>query len=480
MKNINLIILVLLGLFLNSCTEDFDDMNTREKQPAEVEGEFLFSNAEKELMDQISNTNVNSNVWKLFAQNWTETTYTDEANYDIVNRTIADNAFDAYYRLILNPLKKAKELIEEDPIVGAETDAQKKNKTLIIDVLEVYAYANLVDIFGNVPYSEAVDVDNISPVYDDAYTIYTDLLARLKTASDGFDGDASFGDADLIYGGSVSAWKKFTNSLRVKIAIHMADAKDAEAKTVIESAIADGVFTSAADNALFDYQGSTPNTNPLHEDLVLSGRSDFVAANTIVDLMNGLTDPRMDYYFSNKIDGAYLGGNYGASSAYSSFSHVAPWIESATFPGILMTYSEVMFYLAEAAERGYAVGVTAEDAYNAAITASFDYWSTPGVDAYLAQENVAYTTATGDWREKIGTQSYISFYTRGFISYTQYRRLDFPAMNVAPAAATTDGSVPARFTYPVNEQTLNADNYAAAAEAIGGDNLETKLFWDVN
>ncbi len=462
-----------------ACTDKFEEMNTDSKNPADVDGNFLFTSAQKELMDQISNTNVNWNVWKIFVQYWTETTYIDEANYDIINRNIPEQAFTAYYRLVLNRLDEAEKLIALAPVTSVETEAVKANKYAVIELHRVFAYHNLVNIFGDVPYSEALDINNINPAYDDDAAIYSDLLARIDAAYASFDTkSASFGSADVIYGGDVEAWMKFAQSLKLKIAINLADVTGSGAQTAVEAAVAAGVFESAKDNALFIYQGSQPNTNPLHEDLVLSGRSDFVPANTLVDIMNELSDPRVDQYFTNKIDGAYIGGKYGYSNAYANFSHINDAIQAADFPGFLMTYSEVQFYLAEAAERGYSVGGTSESFYNNAIRASFSFWGTPGVDDYLASSDIAYSTAAGDWKHKIGMQSYIANYTRGLIAYNTYRRLDVPVMNKAQEPNTDDGSVPTRFTYPVNEQTLNAKSYTDASTAIGGDKLTTKLFWD--
>ena len=198
MKRLYIIVLVLL-VFSTSCTKNFLDFNTDSKSPSAVEGEFFVTQAEKELMDQISSTNVNWNIWKLVAQYWTECQYTDESNYDILNRNIPEQIFRAYYRNVLKPLNEARKLITEDELVGAETEAQKQNKLFIIDILEVYCYHNLVNIFGDVPYSEALDFENISPVYDDAATIYSDLLARLNTVIAGLDVNSnSYVHADHI------------------------------------------------------------------------------------------------------------------------------------------------------------------------------------------------------------------------------------------------------------------------------------------
>lgn len=488
------IVYIVLLAFALSCTENFEEFNADKKNPSEVKGEFLFSQGQKEMMDQISNTNVNLNVWKLFAQYWTETTYTDEENYDIINRNIPQNTYNQYYVDALNSFAEANALIEESELGPGETEAQKTNKLMVIELMEIYAYHNLVNMFGNIPYGDALDVDNISPAYTDAATVYNDLMDRLNTAIGTLDPAAgSFPGADLVYGGDVAMWLKFANSLKLKIAINAADVDGEVAfnvQSTVEDAVNAGVITAASENTLFEYQGSTPNTNPMHEDLVLSGRKDFVPTNTLVNAMVEKSDPRLDNYFTNKIDTSdndvddpvWLGGDYGFSATYQSHSHIHDRIQQATFPGILMTYSEVQFYIAEAAARGYNVGQTAEEAFNTAVEASILWWGGTADEAadYLADYPYG---DYANWKEAIGLQSWLASYTRGFIGYTTYRRLDEPNIMNTPDPAvyeTENGTVPLRFTYPVNEQTLNAKNYKDAAEAIGGDYLETPIFWDVD
>ncbi len=471
-------ILLVLVAFIASCTDKFEEFNTDVKKPATVSGESLFSNAQLTMVDQITSTNVNNNVWKLFAQYWTETTYTDEANYDIINRSIPDNTFRAYYRGFLKDFDEAADIIGKSKPTSPIGEAEKTNKLAIIELLIAYSYQNLVDIFGNVPYTEAMDITKIHPVYDDAATIYQNLITRIDAAMTKLnESEGSFGSADLIYGGDVALWKKFGNTLKLKIGITLADANPTLAKTTVEAAIAGGVVSSNDENALLYYLGAI-HTNPIYVDVVQSGRDDFVPANTIVDLMNTLTDPRRPLYFTQK-DLTYVGGIYGESNPFSQYSHIADPIIAPDFHGILFTYDEVLFYRAEAAERGFAAGGTASALYSDAIKASISFWGGTAAEAtaYLAQPNVAYATATGNWKQKIGTQSYIAFYTRGLEGYTQWRRLDFPILNLAPTI-TAYSEIPKRFTYPVNEQTLNEVSYKAAAAAIGGDDLLTKLFWD--
>ena len=141
------------------------------------------------------------------------------------------------------------------------------------------------------------------------------------------------------------------------------------------------------------------------------------------------------------------------------------------------------FLKAEAVERGIAVGGTAEEHYNNAIDASVEEWGGSTTDAliYRTQPSVAYPTASGTYKEKIGTQSWIALYNRGFDAWTQWRRLDYPQLLPPPdgifANNETPG-VPTRFTYPVVEQNINKKNYETAATAIGKDQVTQKLWFD--
>ncbi len=476
MKKIYLVLLVLIGISV-SCTKNFEDFNTDKKHPTEVPGGFIFAKAQKFFTDQEASTNVNLNIFKLVSQYWTETTYTDESNYDIINRTIPDNIFRVYYRDVLADLKNANDVISAEEVVGEIPQIEKQNRLHIIDLMMVYTYSRLVDIFGNVPYTQALDIENVNPAYDDAFTIYKDLMVRLDAIIAGLNESAgSFGSDDLFFHGDVQMWKKFANTLKVKLAITIADADNTLAKTAIEQAYANAF--APGEQCQLNYPGGSMS-NPLYQDLVQSGRNDFVPANTVIDMMNTLEDPRRDNYFDINGD-EYRGGIYGESNSFSQYSHIADPIQAPDFPMVILDYTELAFYLAEAAERGYSVGNNAEYYYNMGVTSSILQWNGTEAEAtdYLAKPEVAYATAAGNWKQKIGTQAWLAFYIRGQEAWTMWRRLDFPVLNLPPAPETDDGQVPKRFTYPVNEQTLNAANYTQAASAIGGDKMSTKVFWD--
>jgi hypothetical protein len=454
-------------------------MNIDGKSATKVPSSTLFANALRNLADQESTPNVNKNIFRAFAQYWTETTYPDETNYDLTTRAIPDREFRTIYRDVLANFQEAEKVIAVETSIES-TPAEKANKKAVCEILMVYCFQRQVDIFGNVPYSEALDITNILPVYDDAKSIYSNLFTRLDAAIASIQvGSNGFMEGDLVYGGDMSKWLAFANSLKLKMAITVADVASLSPGTKAADAVAGGVLTSSADNAYFAYLSESPNTNQVWVELVASGRYDWVAANTLVDWMDSLNDPRMPYFFEQNLGPAtYLGGIYGDNNTYSSCTHVTNTVQEPDYPGILLTYSEVQFYLAEAAARGFISG-TPDTYYNAGITASIvDDWGGTNAEAtaYLADPNITWATAPGTYKQKIGMQSWIASYDRGLNGWTTWRRLDYPTLNLP---VLSNSPVPTRYTYPADEQTLNGANYSAAASAIGGDLQTTKLFWDI-
>jgi hypothetical protein len=477
MKKIILTTLTIITLMASCQSDDqYEDKNRDPKNPTQVSAEFLFNSATKSLFDQMTSTNVNTNIFRMLGQHWTETTYVDEANYDFNTRNIPQNHWSEMYRDVLLDLKTAKAYTDADPELSAAT---KTTKNAQIEILAVYAWAQMVETYGNIPYSQALDSKAyILPVYDDAATIYGDLLSRLTVAIPKLS-DSGFGAADNIYGGNTANWKKFGNSLLLRMGVRVADVPTLAAKSTaaIQSAVSGGVFTSNADNAALAYASTTPNTNPVWVDLVQSGRSDFVVTNTIIDKMNALNDPRRPFYFDENLGaGVFVGGPYGDNNSFSAYTHVSAAVIDPTNPASLIDYSEVCFYLADAAERSISgTPATAASFYNKGITASFDYWGAPNVATYLLDPAVNYATASGTWKVKIGTQLWLAMYNRGYEAWTAWRTYDFPGFNLP---AVSEDPVPTRYTYPINEQNLNKTNYTAASTAIGGDKQTTKIFWD--
>jgi hypothetical protein len=471
MKKLIIIAFILVGAI--SCTNDFSEWNIDPKKATEVPASTLFSNAERNLVRTMKTQNVNTNIFNFMAQYWTATTYPDESNYDLGSRDVPGNFWNALYTGVLIDLKESTKVLNAATANVAPALLSKHNNQLaVISILEVYTYHVLVDVFGDIPFSEALDIDNSSPVYDNDTAIYDALFTKLDGAISSLTTSAgSFGSADFIYEGDVLSWKKFANSLKLRMALRVKDGAK------VSSAIAGGVFTSNSDNAAFKFLSSAPYSNPLWENLVQSGRSDVLISDTFVDIISPLNDPRASVYMDDNLT-EYLGGPYGNNNAFAEFTHLGDIFHQPDFEGIILDYAEVKFLLAEAAARDLGGVTGAETHYNEAVTASINYWTT-GADsaAYLAQGTVAYDAA--NWEMSIGMQKYIALYSHGFEGWSSWRIFGYPVLT-APVGAhvSAEGMVPVRFTYPADESQRNGDNYEAASTNIGGDKFSTRIFWN--
>jgi hypothetical protein len=472
MKNLTIILLILLCC---GCSKDLESLNKDTKNATSASSESFVNAAIKNLGDvmfsityQPSGTYQISRIW---AQQISSVTYNEGATF------FTNFTWNSVYMSVLKNLDEGSKIAAATTPVGASGPAIQKNQLAVIEILNVYTYSTLVEAFGNIPYTEALDFNNVSAKYDDAQTVYADLIRRLNTAINNLDPTVTGYSSDLIYNGNITRWKKFGNSLKLKMGMRIID-KDAVLGAATVIAAAPGVITANADNAVLKYLSSPPNTNPLWTSLAVGNRKDYVGGKPFVDLMNTLNDPRRPIFFK-PVNGAYIGSPSGAVVTYELFSPFGAAFFEPTLPGIFLDYSTVEFLLAEAAERAL-IGspATAESHYNAAIRASFDYYGVgSGATAYLAQPGVAYTTATGTWKQKIGTQKWLALFNQGFEAWTEYRRLDYPVLSAPPGSFIP--TVAVRLTYPIVEQTINSASYKSAVAAMGGDLMTIKLFWDV-
>jgi hypothetical protein len=464
-----------------SCKKNITDLNTNPTRPANVFSENLFSNASVNLADVMSSTNVNTNNFRLFVQYWTETIYRDETRYNLNQRSISDRWFAAFYRDVIKDLSQASELAEKEPL----SPEQMANRKAINEILIVYSYYTLLSTFGDIPYTEALDINNLQPVYDDAAEVFGKISTRLDAALTQLDPSApGYGSADLILNGDIEGWIRFGNSLKMRMGMLIADVNPAASKTMVEAA-APNVISDNSENITMNYLSSPPNTNPVWEDLIQSGRHDYVAAKRFMDTLKFLKDPRLPFYFDPTISTGteFLGQNPGTGAVFNDFSAPSAKLSNPTFPFTFFSYAEMEFYKAEAVERGYAISGTAEQHYNNGIDASIEEWGGTAAQAlaYRTQPAVNYSTAMGTYKQKIGLQSWIALYNRGYDAWTQWRRLDYPILPVPSGALFADGEEPkviVRMTYPVVEQNLNKANYEAAAAAVGKDQITQKLWFD--
>jgi hypothetical protein len=296
--------------------------------------------------------------------------------------------------------------------------------------------------------------------------------------------------ADLVYSGNMAQWKKFANSLKLRVAIRIADRAPEVSRQAIQEALAAGVFTAIGDRAQVRFSSSPPYRYPIFNNYD-GGRDDWAVTSTLIDYMQENADPRIDRFADpSDRDGVVVGFAYGqtngaAQAQYSvgDFSRPALNVRRANTPGVLMRYDEVLFIQAEAAQR-WGIGGSAADLYQQAIRASMADWGVTDQDAindFVA--NVAYDA--GDWRVSLGRQKWVALYNQGTQGWSEWRRLDFGLLRPPAGGSLREFGLPiaVRLPYPSDEQTLNQANWLTAVTSYlggpGNDNQGTRLWWDV-
>ncbi|KQS28288.1 SusD/RagB family nutrient-binding outer membrane lipoprotein [Dyadobacter sp. Leaf189] len=469
----------IAALFLTAgCVSNLDDdFNIDPKKATDVPAATLVSNAQFNLTSIITTPDYNYNPFRYYLQYWAAVQYPDESQYNINSREINKAFWDVIYRDVLSDLREARKTVDANAFLTA---GERASQVAAIEILEVYAWSVLVNTFGNIPYSQALDINNVLAAYEDDGAIYADLIKRLDAAIASLNAhpDASgFSTGDLYYGGDTESWLKFANSLKLRFALTIADVEPANAKKLAEEAAAH-VFTSPEEDAQLNYTANMPTANPMSD--ILAKRDDNVAANTLVDVMNKLSDPRIDEFFqpatAGPNAGKYVGGVYGVANAYARYAQPGTLLRDPVLPGLLLSYTEVEFLLAEAKLRGFNVPGTAAAHYNAAVTSSIvhDFGGTQAeASTYLTKPGVVFDAA--NWKKSIGTQKWIAMHNQPVEGWKEWRRLDYPVLQ-KPAQALSE--IPLRFPYPFSEQNLNGANYRAAATAMGGDEVTSRIFWD--
>lgn len=245
----------------------------------------------------------------------------------------------------------------------------------------------------------------------------------------------------------------------------------------------------------------------MNQQRIERGDADYGLPSVLIDnTLLPLNDPRLPVFADERVNGGgYAGRPYGQSSAnvasespdlYSQPSGASAVRGERGFNfmdvlksdaiGRFMSYAEVCFILAEAVERGWSVPGTAAGWYEKGIRASLEEWAITDAavqDACLNQPAVAYATAEGDWKQKIGVQKWVALFLNGIQGWSEWRRLDFEKLEPCvdgPIFDVGDKPVPVRLAYPTNEQSQNNTNYQVALNLLSGaDKLTTRLWWDV-
>ena len=477
-KNILRLSLFLFLVAVSSCKKELEGFNKNPNAAENPQPDYLLTAAEKTAADAYWGADNNFNSSLLIVQQWAKIQYTDPDRYIFSNSSFV-SLWNTGYSQVLTNLNAIIRLPEE------KSNSNYKNVAVI---LRSWIFQQLTDVYGDIPYKQAGDIEQyVTPEYDTQKEVYEGLLSELKAAVTALESTGKSISGDVIYNGNIDEWKKFGNALRLRIAFRIADREPDLAKTEIADALGGGigVIGSNAETAQLIY-GDAPQQNPASA--WFDTRDDYRISKTIVDKLYALNDPRLPVYASKPTDlsvANYVGVPNGLTTSDASNLGLAKTSKPGAYflaphaPAVIFSYSEALFYQAEAVARGFISG-DAAGLYNQAITASLNQYGITDatvVGQYLAQTDVAYNAA--NYKKSIGDQKWIALFGNGLESFAEWRRLDYPELTPGPAAVL-EGKIPVRFIYPGTEQSLNGDNYKKAVASQGADLPTTKLWFDVN
>lgn len=465
------------------CTKNFEKLNTNPNSPTDVPADVLLG----QVIVQSARNNDNF-VIGIQAQQYAQNTYVlEDLGVTPVNDLTA--IWNNTYAVVINNAK----IIEKK----AE-DNGDKNMQAVAEILMIQAYHNLTDLFGDIPYSQAVSKEGklvVNPVYDKQKDIYMDLLSRIKKADEMIDINGSI-KGDFMFSGNMLQWKKFANSLRLRIAMRMTAAEPAISRDEVEDMLGNPdkypLILQNSEDAVLQWVGATPYNNSLYE-AYKGGNDNYAVSKILIESLKESDDPRLSKYANparatNTYVGAVNGPAIGDIPNRDSVSRIGSYFtaDPAGDTRFLLA-AENWFNIAEASELGYATNASASDAYTNGIKASLDYvgipWNETALQSFLSNTHILYVNGDVNGNlYKIRKQKWISLYLVGYQAWAEARRTDVPELLPAPGTRFPNHNRgPFRLSYPTTEQNLNKENWLKAQQDAGitadGDVLWGKQMW---
>lgn len=497
-------ILILLAIVVTfgSCDKDFEELNVNPTKPTQLDPStkltyiqlytggsnyvaYLFWNV-IHLMQYVQHLNNTSYIAFLYKAGNTHWLFEEQFGTTVKN--IAD--------------LEAQLEASEEPTAAIDLAIARIQRVLI--------FSRITDVYGDIPYSEAGkgSLEGIRfPKYDKQSDIYADMLATLESsvASLSSGGASSYGSADLLYGGDSMKWRKFANSLMLRLAMRMVKVDPSGAQAWATKAINGGVMSSNDDIAYIQYENSAndggPNVNPLTKCFTSRSSAQVKISKTFMDFLKDRNDPRVSVLCSTTdgdTDPALQFGqdiNVSTRGAANSKPNVNIFggalndgsrVVIYDAPFFFQTYAEVEFMLAEAAERWGLAGGNVEAHYNTGVTAAMEYLAMYGHGVNITPTQISdYLTANpfvaANALKMINEQYWVATFGNGLETFSNWKRSGYPVfVPIIAAANFTGGEIPRRLPYPASEYLNNPLSVAAGVDQQGGDLLTTRMWWDVN
>ena len=468
--------LMLVSCFFISCTKDFETINTDPNR-----------------IDQISpGTLLNPIIYEVASFNMDRSAAIDfdlmqvmlpfpSPTGGIHRYDLSDNIGSSTWNIYYKWIKNVKETYD------AAVNAQDPNYQAIAMTLNAWIFSNLTDCFGDVPMVEAArgDEDIFHPKFDRQQDIYMKILSDLDSANKLFNTSRTmvYG-TDILFANNVSRWKKFCNSLNLRLLLRLSERTELNVydkiRAIVNNPTQYPVFTTNTEAAVLNLTGVTPLASPWGRPVDFPT---FRAAGAFfIDSLNALNDPRRAKFVSQaRSTGAgtptigYKGIPSGYTGSESQFNYTPSNFVQAlvTAPMIvpILPYAEVEFIKAELEWKSNNAAA-AKTAYEKGVKAAIEQWTLTMPTDYFTNVNAAYNGTL----ERILLQKYYALFFVDYQQWFEYRRTGLPVLPVG-AGMVNNQKMPSRFSYPLTVRTVNP-HYQEAVQAMGGDNINVKVWWD--
>lgn len=426
----------------------------------------------------------------LNVQYFMQLVYNDEMLY-------ADYAgfWQSYYVQVLSNLKLVIDIVSDpaselDPAVLG--NGNLANQQAVAMIFKSVVFKRVTDLFGDVPYSNALNAETLTPAYDSQESIYAGMIADVKAARDMINEGAEGPTGDAIYGGDMTKWVKFANSFLMQMAMQLSEATttiDAEGEFASALAHPGGVIESLEDEAWYEFDTQNGFNNPWN----WMRPADYGVTEELISSMKGYGDNAVtsNTTFDNRIlvmqeDTAEAGLPYGYLDYQEASATVASVLLDPGTPMPLLTAGYTWLNRAEAASRGWTSEVVADMLTNGIMAsyASMEALYDPtgalamGDGASYAAARVADMSTEGELTV-ISEEKWVALYPLGYDAWSEWRRTDIPDLQPAPDAIN-NGQIPRRYNYPADEVSLNTTNYNSGVSTLSpaSDNNTSRVWWN--
>ena len=492
-------------LFLASCDKGFDDLNINKTAALAVNPVFILNNAtvnssysngtlfyEMGIVQQM----ITPNEGVLAGANF---------NQDIRGNT--EQNWQKYYRTVVRHT--------QDVIDQTKALPNRSNLTNMARILQANAFMILTDSYGDIPYSDAskgYTSQVFSPKYDAQQSVYAGIIKELTEASAALDASKTIETADILYNGNIALWKKYGNSLLLRAGMRLSKVDAAQAQQIVARAAQGGVMEVNADNAAIKHDANY--VNGIGNLLNSTEAANVYLAAPFAEFLQKTNDPRlrsiavryvgaksgpeqvaarattdpalqigMPFGFNNSTIATQVAANKLAS--FYDFSQVdRTRMTKNTTPTFLVTAAQTQLLLAEAAQRGWVTGTTAETYFSRGVRLNMEQMAifeagaavpAAAITTYLAANTLVAATAL----EQINTQYWVASFLNGAEAFANFRRSGFPKLTPNPfSGKNIKGDFIRRLTYPNSEISINNANVKEAIARQGADDLDTRVWWD--